>query len=79
MTPEEVEREEIEREEIERDLLIVTVLNATTLEQCGRAKELIIAWMQEHPKDFGMLDAGEQVAMILDGYSQEAPVSRPVA
>ncbi len=71
--------EEVERGEIERDLLIVTVLNASTLEQCNGAKELIIAWMKTHPNDFGILDAGEQVAMLLDGYSQGAPLSRPVA
>ena len=64
---------------MQREKLIDEVLSARTPEECEKAKNLIIAWMQEHPKDFGMLDAGEQVAMILDGYAQEAPVSRPAA
>lgn len=64
---------------MQRDQLIEEVLSATTLEECERAKNSIIAWMQDHPKDFGILDAGEQVAMIMDGYSQDASVSRSVA
>ena len=69
----------MEGKQMQREQVIDEVLSARTLDECDKAKKLIIAWMQEHPKDFGMLDAGEQVAMILDGYSQEAPVSRPVA
>lgn len=63
--------EEAVQEEMGRDALIVTVLNASTSEQCGQAEQLIIAWMREHPNDFGILDAGEQVAMIMDGYAHE--------
>ncbi len=59
---------------MQREQLIDEVLSATTLEECERAKNLIIAWMQEHPKDFGILDAGEQVAMIMDGYSEVATI-----
>ena len=62
---------------MQREQLIDEVLSATTLEECERAKNLIIAWMQEHPKDYGILDAGEQVAMIMDGYAHEASASRP--
>ena len=64
---------------MQREQVIDEVLSARTLEDCERAKNLIIAWMQEHPRDFGMLDAGEQVAMLLDGYSQEPVASRKAA
>ncbi len=64
---------------MQREQVIDEVLSARTLDECDKAKKLIIAWMQEHPRDFGILDAGEQIAMLLDGYSQEAPLSRPVA
>ena len=62
-------------EGMNREALIAAVLLASTEEQCNHAKSLIIVWMQEHPRDFGMLDAGEQVAMILDSYAQEALAS----
>ncbi len=71
--------EEVEREEIARDLLIVTALSASTSEQCARAEGLIIAWMKKHPRDFGILDAGEQLAMISDRFDRpagEAPATR---
>lgn len=71
--------EEVEREEIERDLLIVTVLTASTSEQCSHAEELIISWMKKHPRDFGILDAGEQLAMMSDRFdwpAGEAPATR---
>ncbi len=64
--------EEIEREEMERDLLIVTVLTARTPEQCSHAEGLIIAWMKKHPRDFGILDAGEQLAMMSDRFDRPA-------
>ena len=64
---------------MQREQLIEEVLSASTPEECERAKNLIIAWMQDHPKDFGILDAGEQVAMILDGYSQPSPLSHSIA
>ena len=40
---------------------------------------MILSWMQSHPDDFGMLDAGEEVAMIINGYAHEASVPRHVA
>jgi len=64
---------------MQREQVIDEVLSARTPEECERAKNIIIAWMQEHPRDFGMLDAGEQIAMLLDGYSQEAATSRKIA
>ncbi len=54
-----------------REQVINQVLSARTFQECEQAKSMIIAWMQEHPRDFGMLDAGEQVEMILDGYRHE--------
>lgn len=68
--------EDVELEEIERDLLIVTVLTASTPEQCSHAEELVIAWMKRHPRDFGILDAGEQLAMISDRYDRPAGEAR---
>jgi len=64
---------------MQREQVIDEVLSARTPEECERAKNIIIAWMQEHPRDFGMLDAGEQIAMLLDGYSQEAATSCKIA
>lgn len=64
--------EEVELEEIERDALIVTVLTASTPEQCSHAEELIIAWMKKPPRDFGILDAGEQLAMMSDRFDRPA-------
>lgn len=55
-------------EEMNREEVIAIALSARTEEQCDQAEALIIAWMQEHPRDFGMLDAGEQVAMVSGKY-----------
>ena len=60
--------EEVEHEEIERDEIIATVLTANTSEKYEQAEELIIGWMKQHPRDFGMLDAGEQLAMMSGKY-----------
>jgi len=49
----------------QKEQTIDEVLSARTPEECEKAKKLIIAWMQEHPKDFGMLEAGEQITMIM--------------
>ena len=59
---------EVEYERVRRDLLIETALSVRTLEECDHAEELIIAWMKEHPRDFGILDAGEVVAMVSGKY-----------
>jgi hypothetical protein len=61
---------------MDRNEIIAVALSASTREQCDRAEKLIIAWMKEHPRDFGMLDAGEQVAMVSGKYeplSEEVP------
>ena len=63
---------------MQREQTIDEVLSARTLGECEKAKYFSIAWMQEHPKGFEMPDAGEQVAMIMDGYSHEALMERPV-
>ncbi len=67
-----------EAKQVQREQIIDQVLSATTLSECETAKGLIIAWMQENPRDFGMLDAGEQVEMILDGYRHES-LAAPMA
>ena len=71
MTPDETEQE------IERDTLIATALTASTPEQCSHAEELITAWMQTHPRDFGVLDAGEMLAMMSDRYDHPAGAVHP--
>ena len=53
---------------MDREEVIAAALSARTRKQCDRAEELIIAWMKEHPRDFGVLDAGEQVAMVSGKY-----------
>ena len=70
-------REEAEREEIERGLLIVTALTANTPEKYEQAEELIIGWMRRHPRDFGMLDAGEQLAMMSGKYEPASEEAQP--
>ncbi len=55
-------------EELNREEVIATALSASTEEQCSHAEALIVAWMKKHPRDFGMLDAGEQVAMVSGKY-----------
>lgn len=59
---------EVEREQIERDEIIESALSVRTLEECEHAEGLIITWMKEHPRDFGVLDAGEVVAMVSGKY-----------
>ncbi len=49
---------------MERQQVMRRILSATTCRECDEAEKLLHAWMQEHPKDFAMLDAGEQLAMV---------------
>lgn len=58
---------------MEREQIITQVLSATSAEECRRAEVLIRGWMAVHPNDFGMLDAGEQLAMIFDA-APESPL-----
>jgi len=51
---------------MEREQIVMQVLSAATAEECQRAKSLIRDWMARHPGDYGMLDAGEQLAMMRD-------------
>lgn len=63
---------------MDREEVIAAALSASTREQCDHAEELIIAWMKDHPRDFGVLDAGEQVAMVSGKYEplmEEAPTA----
>ena len=53
---------------MDREEVIAAALSARAREQCDYAEELIIAWMKDHPRDFGVLDAGEQVAMVSGKY-----------
>lgn len=63
-----MELDTVRQEEFRRDEIIVTVLTANTPEQYDHAEKLIIDWMKEHPRDFGMLDAGEMLAMMSGKY-----------
>ena len=62
-------------EEIKRDQIIAEVISANTQERCLKAEALMAAWMKDHPNDFGMLDAGEQLAMMSERYDVTADVS----
>lgn len=53
-------------EEVRREALIKQCLCASTIEQCLAAQDAIYAWMKKYPRDFDVLDVGEQVAMTLD-------------
>ncbi len=67
-----MELDEVRREEFRRDEIIASVLTARTPEQYEYAENLIVDWMQDHPRDFGMLDAGEQLAMMSGKYEPAA-------
>ena len=58
--------------EFQREELIATILTANTPEQCVEAEKAIALWMQQHPKDFGILDAGESLAMMSERYDMTA-------
>src|SRR5438128_2118505 len=47
------------REDVQR-----LVMDATTPEECRVAEATLDQWMREHPADWGMLDLGEQLALI---------------
>ena len=61
---------------MDREKVIETVLSASTYEECRRAEQILQAWMQAHPDDLAMLDAGESLAMTLEGLK---PAERLVA
>lgn len=69
----------MEWDEARRNGIIETALSVRTLEECDHAEELIIAWMKEHPRDFGMLDAGEVVAMVSGKYEPPSAETQPSA
>jgi len=58
--------------EFRREELIANVLSAHTQDRRKDAEQQIIEWMREHPRDFGILDAGEQLAMISERYEMTA-------
>lgn len=58
--------------EFQREELIATILTANTPEQCVEAEKAIALWMQRHPKDFGILDAGGQLVMMSNRYYMTA-------
>lgn len=62
-------------EEIKRDEIIAEVISANTQERCLKAEALMVGWMKDHPNDFGMLDAGEQLAMMSERYDLAADES----
>ncbi len=58
--------------EFRREELIANVLSAATQEQRRAAEQQIIGWMRDHPRDYGILDAGEQLAMMSERYDMTA-------
>ena len=54
-----------------------TALSVRTQDECDRAEALIVAWMKDYPRDFGMLNASEMVAMISERYDKPAGEARP--
>ena len=59
-------------EEFQRDEIIANALTANTSQQIQNAEQQIIEWMRGHPRDFGMLDAGEQLVMMSERYNWTA-------
>ncbi len=55
-----------------RDQVIESILSAGTWEECQKAQDLLAQWMQAHPEDIGMLDAGETLMMTMDGLELRA-------
>ena len=58
-----------------REQVINIVLNASGWQGCQRAKRVLSEWMQTHPNDWGMLDAGEALEMSLEGLEPPALIT----
>lgn len=56
---------------MKHDQALRRILAVTRREECNEAEEFPYAWMQENSKDFGMLDAGEQLAMMSEKHGEK--------
>ena len=62
-----------------RDEVIELVLTARSWEECLAAEEALLTWMSQHPNDYGVLDAGEQLTMIKEAIQEERRMTRKAA
>ena len=68
----------------ERELVIdaqVRAMHEGTAEAVREAQEMALAWLDRYPRDYGLLDAGEPIAMLADALALmaergEAPPER---
>lgn len=51
-----------------REALGTQILSATTFSKIHDARAALRAWMKAHPDDTGMLDGGEMLYILEDGY-----------
>ena len=55
----------------ERERLTRQILSAITLPEVHAAQEALRRWREQHPEDWGILDAGEQLSLIKDALLED--------
>ena len=55
----------------QREGLTRQILSATTLPEVHAAQEVLRRWREQHPEDWGILDAGEQLSLIEDALLED--------
>lgn len=58
-----------------RKEVIKSVASAMTWEECQKAEQMLRQWMEEHPDDMMMRDAGEVLEMAKEGLEMPAPLA----
>jgi len=63
-----------------RAALIQQISRVKSLAEVHAAQTALRAWRQQHPEDWGILDAGEELSLLEDAYLEEASpdYQRPV-
>jgi hypothetical protein len=55
-----------------RAALIQQISRVSSLVEVHAAQAALRAWRQQHPEDWGILDAGEELSLLEDAYLEEA-------
>ncbi len=64
--------EDVERERIALRTVLLDALTQNTLPAIQSAQNQLREWLQKHPEDYGMRDAGEPLALTEDALLAEA-------
>lgn len=60
-----------------RDRVLSAILEAVTAFECREAATLRQQWLEEHPKDFEIIELGAQLAMVSGEYeAAQAEIGR---